>query len=105
MATDLQPDTEHRSVTRLMGGIFDDAEELIRQQLALLRLELKQDVRKVIDAGASIVAGIACALAGVILFCFGLVHLLAWLFPDLPLWACYAIVGGLFLAAGVGLLV
>jgi Putative Actinobacterial Holin-X, holin superfamily III len=105
MATDLDMGTERRSVTRLVSGIVADAEELIRQQMALLRLELKQDIRRVIDAGASIIAGIACALAGVVLLCFGLVHLLAWLAPELPLWACFAIVGGLFLAAGVGFLV
>jgi Putative Actinobacterial Holin-X, holin superfamily III len=101
MATDLETGSERRSVTRLVSGIFTDAEDLIRQQLTLFRLEMKQDVRRVADAGASILGAAAFLLAGVVLFCFGLVHLLAWLVPQLPLWACFGIVGGVFIALGV----
>ena len=45
-------------------------------------------------------AGIGVGLMGGILLTFMLVYLLHWAAPDLPLWACYAIMGSLLAIAG-----
>lgn len=98
MATDLHIGAERRSMTSLVSGIFGDVEELIKQQFALFRLELKQDVRKLITGSVLLIAGVAFALLAVMLFCFTLVYLLSWLAPSLPLWACFGII---FLVFGI----
>jgi thiol:disulfide interchange protein len=96
MATDFEPGTGQQSFTGLARGIFRDAEELIKQQFALFRYEVRDDLHKLIGASISLAIGAALGLVGVILLCFGCVYLLSWLAPTLPLWACYGIVGLVF---------
>jgi hypothetical protein len=89
-------------LTRLMGGILSDAEDLAQSQMELFRCEAKQDLRTAIVAGVSVLGGAIVAVLGIILVLLMLVHLLAWAAPSLPLWACYAIVGLPILALGAG---
>lgn len=90
------------SVTPLVAGIIDDMQELIKQNLALFKVEVREDLRKTRDAAVSLGIGIGLAAVGGLLLTLMLVFLLEWLFrPDLPLWGCFAIVGGVF--AGIGL--
>jgi uncharacterized membrane protein YqjE len=103
MATNLQTGSE-QSLTSVVTGIVGDFQELIKQQLALFKAELKQDLRRTREASISLVCGVALLGLGSVLLCFMAVHLLFWAFgPNLPLWACYLIVGGLLAAAGGGL--
>lgn len=103
MSTDLQTPyskTEHDpSLTQLLSGIVTDAQTLFSQQLAMFRTEIKMDVRRTKQALVALICGLAIASIGVILLCFGLVYALE-AFAKLPLWACFAIVGGLFAAGG-----
>jgi hypothetical protein len=94
MASDMH--TEERfSVTSLVSGIVRDAQDLIRQQLALFRAEIKDDFRKTVAILITIAGGGFMVAVGGALLCFMLVHLLASLTQDtLPLWACFGIVGG-----------
>jgi len=103
MAVDLQNGTEG-SVTGLMTGIFNDAQELMKQQLLLLRHEVKDDVRKTVTGGASLIAGGAICALGALMLCFMVVHLISWAAPALPLWVCYGIVGAVIAAIGGALL-
>lgn len=103
MAVDLHNGTEG-SVTGLMTGIFTDAQELMKQQLLLLRHELKEDVRKTVTGGASLFAGGAICVLGALMLCFMVVHLISWAAPALPLWVCYGIVGAVIAAVGGALL-
>lgn len=94
------------SVTELVGGIVGDVQDLIKQQFALFKHEVREDIRKAKDATVSLVLGGAILAVGGILLCLMLVHLLHWAAPTLPLWSCYAIVGGgLTLIGGIGLYV
>jgi Putative Actinobacterial Holin-X, holin superfamily III len=102
MATDLETGQE-ASVTQLVSGIMSDAQKLTRQQLALLRYEVKEDLHKAREAGFFLAWGLGTALMGALLFCLMLVHLLSWTAPELPLWGCYGIVGGLVAALGSAL--
>ena len=81
------------SVTSLLRGIVGDAQDLIQQQLALFRAEIKDDLRKTIGILIAIVSGAFLIAVGGALGCFMLVHLLHSLAPALPLWGCFGIVG------------
>src|SRR5581483_1882919 len=95
MANDLQ--TAHEpSITGLVGGIINDAQELLKQQLALFKQEVKDDVRKTKEAVTSLAIGVSVLAIGGIFLCFMLVYLLNWIFPSLPLWCCYGIIGLIF---------
>jgi hypothetical protein len=95
MATDLQTSSaEHTSLTGLVTGIVNDAQELLQQQLALFRSELRQDLRKSREMASSLVVGAIVGLVAVVLLGFMLVYLLAYL-TTWHLAGCFAIVGGL----------
>ncbi|HXG11522.1 MAG TPA: phage holin family protein [Gemmataceae bacterium] len=107
MANELQtPSPSEPNVTALVTGIINDAQELFKQQLALVRAEIKSDLEKTKDAARSLAIGAAVAMLAVVLLSLMLVHLLHWATalpsgePRLPLWVCYLLVGGIF--AGVG---
>jgi len=87
------------SIPSLVTGIVEDAQGLIRQQFALLKHELREDAARVKNGSVILGAGIGVGLLGGILLTLMLVYLLHWAAPDLPLWACYGIVGGVFVAA------
>src|SRR5262249_22828206 len=96
MANDLpSPPEQGPSVTSLVSGIIDDVQELIKQQAALIRSEIRDDFRKTKEAVAAIAVGAGVAVLGVILLSLMAVYLLHWAFdPNLPLWGCFGIVGG-----------
>jgi hypothetical protein len=93
--------TTEPSLTTLVTGIASDVQDLVKQQIAMFRAELRDDFQKTKDAAVPMAAGLVCCFLGGIVLCFALAHLLEWAFrPDLPLWACYAIVGGLIAVLG-----
>ena len=107
MATDLKENAQANapSVTGLVTGIVNDTQELIKQHLELFRTEVKEDFTKTKQAIIPIVIGVVVLGVGALLVCFTLVYLLEWAArPRLELWACYAIVSGLFILGG-GILV
>jgi len=103
MTTEDLPATEP-SMTRLVTGIMQDVQDLLQQQLVLFKVEIRSDFDKALKASTILLAGgVVCVLGGMLL-CLMLVHLAYWAWgPALPLWACYAAVGGLVAAVGAGL--
>jgi len=100
MATDLHTEPGV-SVTSLLRGIVSDAQDLIQQQLALFRAEIKDDFRKTVGILIVIISGAFLVAVGAALLCFMLVYLLNSVAPDiLPLWACFGIVGGVVVLVG-----
>jgi uncharacterized membrane protein YqjE len=102
MATDLETDAA-AGLTHLVSGIIADARALVWQHLALLRCELRENLWKARAAGLFLAGGLAALLAGSVMCCLMLVHLLAWVAPDLPLWACFGLIGALLAGLGGGL--
>ena len=96
----LKGDNDEQSISQLLGGIIQDAQKLVRQELALARAELQNEWNKL--KGATKVLALAVGALGVaaLLFAFSLVHVLSDL-VQLPAWASYLIVT--FLFAGIGL--
>jgi|SRR5581483_7617294 len=93
------------SVSTLVGGIIEDAQQLMRQELALARREIQEELTKAKAAAASLALGAVVSLFGGILLCFMLVHLITWVSHDwIPLWGSFAIVGGSLTILGIVLL-
>jgi hypothetical protein len=108
MANDLQTSSD-TSVVSLVTGIINDAQELFKQQLALFKYEVREDLRKSREAALSLAIGAGIAFVGVVLLCFMLVHLMHWAIPAaggpvVPLWVCYATIGGVLTLLGGALI-
>jgi hypothetical protein len=94
------------SLMALLGGILNDAKDLLVQQLTLARLEGQDELRQIKTAALLLGIGIAVSTVGGMLLSLMLVHMLV-AYTDVPLWGCYGIVGsvvavlgGVLLAAG-----
>jgi hypothetical protein len=94
------PGPPEQSVTTLVSGIFADAQHLLQQQLAMFRQEIRDDLRKSRDAALSLAGGIGITLLGGVLVLLMVPLLLHWAWPELPLWACFGIVGGVISTLG-----
>jgi uncharacterized membrane protein YqjE len=94
------------TVTSLLTGIVNDAQELIKQQLQLFKHELREDMNRTREALPAVGLGVTVAVAAVFLLGMTIAHLLNWAFGQdhLPLWICYAIVTVLFGVVGGALL-
>jgi len=93
----------------LIRGIVGDVQELVGQQVDLLKKEVLVDFRKTRDAAMVLGAGLTVSLVGALMLCFALANLLNWAtLPanqnqdqgGLPLWACYGLIG--LVIGGVG---
>jgi hypothetical protein len=102
MATDVHTSSEP-SVTNLVTGIVHDAQELMKQQVALFKHEVREDLRKTRDAVAALAAGAMVAALGGFMFLFASAFLIHEA-GGLPQWASFGIVAVAFLCLGVGLL-
>src|SRR5690348_8377647 len=104
MPTTLQ-DPPPASMTSLVSGIISDAQELVKQQLALFRAEIKEDLRKTKEASLFLAFGAGVALLGGLVLNLAIPLLLNWAWPQLPLWAAFAIVGSVEAAIGAALII
>jgi hypothetical protein len=93
------------SVTTLVTGILHDAQQLMKQEMDLVRTEIRDDFRKTKEGALTLSIGAGMACIGCAFLCLTGVYLLEWAaHPNLPLWACYAIVTGIILVVSAGLL-
>jgi len=99
MAIDLRS-AGQPTLTALMKGIVSDAQELIRQQIALFKTEIRADLRKTRQATVLILAGTGAMIVGGVFLLIMLPLLLNWLVPAIPLWACFGVVSAAALAVG-----
>lgn len=94
---------EDQHLATLVGGIIEDGQKLIREELALARAELQDGWAKASSAGSIIASAAIVLTIGGILLAFGLVYLLQAI-TSLPLWLDYVIVSVLLLGGGLLLL-
>jgi len=92
------------SVASLLSGIVGDAQTLVRQEIALARQEIRQEISTAKDAGISLgSAALVLVIGGLLLvlaLAQGLAYLLSW-----PTWAGYGLVGVVLAITGIILLV
>jgi VIT1/CCC1 family predicted Fe2+/Mn2+ transporter len=91
------------SMSSLVGGIVQDAQQLIQQEMMLARRELQQELDKAKTAAVSFGAAVVVLALGAILLCFMFVALLSEM-AGLPWWASFAIVGAVLAVVGGSLL-
>ena len=65
-----------------------------------VQAEIKEDVRKAKEALISFAFGLLMVIPGCILLLIMLPQLVNWLVPELPMWVCYGIVGGVLAVLG-----
>jgi len=104
MATQVESELHSGEVTTLVNGIIEDARRLLMQQLTLFQVELKNDLRKTLEASIPIALGGLCLLVAMIVLCISASFLLCWIWPELPYWGGFGIIGGLITVAGVALI-
>lgn len=87
------------SIAQLLGGIVTDAQDLVRQEIALARQEVREELGQAKDAGIKLaVAGVILAIGGLLLVLMlaqGLADLFDW-----PNWAGYGLVGAVLAIVG-----
>jgi len=93
---------EGQSVTGLVSGILTDAQELMKQQVALVRAELKADFRRTVRAATLMAIGGLLAVPALFLLCNMFVFMLHEL-AGLQVWASYGVVGGAFIIISAAL--
>ena len=93
-----------QGIGELIFDILRDLQKLVWQEFRLAKHELRQEIRKTLIILLSFIAGAVLALVGALLLVFMLVHLINEL-AELPLWACYGIVAGIFTGIGILLIV
>lgn len=91
------------SMSSLLGGIVSDIQTLIRQEIALAKTELLREWAKAKTAAGAMVVGAGFLALGAALLCLTVVSALHEA-AGLPWWASFLIVGGVFAAIGLGLL-
>jgi uncharacterized BrkB/YihY/UPF0761 family membrane protein len=111
MATEVQHHTEP-SLASLVGGIINDLQDLIKQQLKLTRQEIEADLRKTKEGASILALAVGFLLLSTLMFCLMLSALIHWLASppntdpaSIPLWACHLIVGVVLLIPGIFLAV
>jgi uncharacterized membrane protein YqjE len=89
------------TVTELVSGIVNDTQTLIKQQIDLVKAELKHDIKRTGDAAKYFGVGFGLSLIAALFLLVSLPLFVHWLFPQLPEFACWAITGGVLLVAGL----
>ena len=91
------------SFVSLIGGIANDAKDLLLREVALTKLEVQYELRKAKSKAIALGIGLGVSTLGGICLVLTLVHLLSSL-TSLPLWACYGMVGSPLVVVGAVLL-
>jgi hypothetical protein len=106
MLEDVRREVES-TVAPLVRGILEDSQKLFRQELALVKVEVREDVRRARDAVIAMSVGGVVCLVGLFLFGCMLAYLINTYSQSIPLWGAFGIVaaiaflvGGAFLFGG-----
>lgn len=83
------------TMTPLMRGILDDTQKLFRQELALAKVEMREDALRARDAIVGLSLGALAGCLSFVFFCFASVYFLVASQPTLPLWGAYGIVAAI----------
>ncbi len=87
-------------VTPLLRGILADTQTLLRQEVALARSEVRQNLKEASQVGAAFAVGAVLATMAGLMMGLALANYISWSFPQIPLWGSLLLVGlGLGVAA------
>ena len=88
------------SVIELMRGIVQDARTLSAKELTAAKLEITQEIKKIITSSILLGVGVFILAVAFVLLSVVIALALAQYIP-LPTWAGFAIVGGVYLVIGL----
>jgi uncharacterized protein YacL len=94
------PDANKPGIPSLIGGIFQDAIDLVSKELTAAKLEIRGELEKTKSAVLLMAVGGGTLMVGILLLCLMLVHLLQNI-TGFELWICHAIVGAVLALVGV----
>lgn len=86
------------SIRDLVGGVAEDARDLVRGEVALARAEIEQKVDRITAGVISLFGAMMLAYAGLVVVLIAAAQALALVMPN---WAASLIVGGVILLIGV----
>ena len=82
---------ETNSIPALIRSVVDDARELIREEIALAKAEIREEASAVQSVGIAFAGAALFAMIGVVLLCIALGGAIAYLF-NAPAWVGYGII-------------
>lgn len=88
------------SMASLLGGIVADIQTLVRQEVALAKVELQREWDKAKTAAGSMAVGAGILALGGLFLCVTVVCILKEV-AGLPWWASFLIVGGVLTVLGL----
>jgi hypothetical protein len=85
--------SDEPAISGLVSDIVADARDLLSQEVALVRAEIRTESRRALTAGFLFAIGVAAAVPAVTMLCNMLVD---WIHENagMALWSAYGIVGG-----------
>lgn len=101
MRNDTLNGSEQASMTALVSAILSDVQQLLAQQIKLLRLEIHEDLCQARTGAIALGVGLGISALGGLFLCVMLPFLLNAL-TDWPQWLCFGVFGILFLFIGAG---
>jgi hypothetical protein len=101
MANEVHPTTES-GIASLVTGITGDFQQLVREEVALMRQEIQEDIHKTKEAVIALAVGAAAAGVSLILIGFTAVYVLAAI-SALPLWSSFATATTVLMIVAAGL--
>ena len=93
-------DANKPGIPSLIGGIFQDAIDLVSKELTAAKLEIREELEKTKSAVLLMAVGGGALMVGILLLCLMLVHLLQNI-TGFDLWICHAIVGAVLALVGI----
>jgi uncharacterized membrane protein YqjE len=93
-------DDRGESVIDLMRGIVQDARTLSTKELTAAKLEITQEIKKIVTSSILLGVGLFIVAVAFVLLSIVIALVLAQYIP-LPTWAGFAIVGGVYLVIGL----
>jgi hypothetical protein len=85
----------------LVGDVLHDAGRLLRQQAAMFRAEIGDEVRRATRSATLLGLGGGLAAAGGLFLAVAVVYGLVAVVPGMPFGAAWAVIGGVVLLAGL----
>jgi hypothetical protein len=98
-----RPRADERSIGDLLGELANETTTLLKQELALAKVEIRQEVRIAARNSAYVAAGGAVAYAGAIVLLIGLGWLIGQLLGATLIWLGLLLVGAIVAGAGYAL--
>lgn len=88
------------TVAPLVRGIVEDSQKLLRQELTLVKAELREEARRLRDAVVLSGVGVGVLLVGLLLLGGAFACFLFEFVGMLPLWGAIGVASALFLVVG-----